>query len=146
MSGEIIALTAEMTIMFEVGDLAVASPATVSRCGMVYTEPASLGWDPLITSWLEGIPPLLAAAGARAALLGLVDTYLRSALYCLRRYLTEPVPTLDNQLVRSLTNLLDIFLEPFIEKEGRVRTACSYSSPPRDRHHHLHRIAGPAAA
>jgi dynein heavy chain len=37
-NGETIKLTDLMSIMFEVEDLLEASPATVSRCGMVYLE------------------------------------------------------------------------------------------------------------
>ena len=42
--------------MFEVQDLAVASPATVSRCGMVYLEPSILGLSPFVRCWLRSIP------------------------------------------------------------------------------------------
>jgi len=35
-SGEILKLTPFITMMFEVEDLEVAAPSTVSRCGMVY--------------------------------------------------------------------------------------------------------------
>lgn len=55
-SGEIIKLTSWMTIMFEVEDLAVASPATVSRCGMVFLETKQLGWFALIKTFIANLP------------------------------------------------------------------------------------------
>lgn len=48
-----------MTMMFEVQDLAVASPATVSRCGMVYLEPSILGLIPFTECWLKQVPEAL---------------------------------------------------------------------------------------
>ena len=55
-SGQILTLTPYMTMMFEVEDLAVASPATVSRCGMVYIEPQALGTEVLFRSWIQKLP------------------------------------------------------------------------------------------
>ena len=47
-------------MMFEVEDLTVASPATVSRCGMIYMEPESLGIQVLIDSWISALPTNIA--------------------------------------------------------------------------------------
>lgn len=55
-SGEIIKLTETMTMMFEVQDLKEASPATVSRCGMVYISPDNLGWEVQTDSWIQKLP------------------------------------------------------------------------------------------
>ena len=54
-SGAIIKLKPTMTIMFEVEDLSQASPATISRCGMVLLEPHELGHNVLITSYITDI-------------------------------------------------------------------------------------------
>jgi dynein heavy chain len=52
-NGERIKLKPSMRILFEVADLSKASPATVSRCGMVYIPHDNLTWNMLATSWLE---------------------------------------------------------------------------------------------
>ena len=58
-SSDIILLNDMITIMFEVEDLVVASPATVSRCGMVYMEPSSLGIQPLYICWIKKLNEML---------------------------------------------------------------------------------------
>ena len=43
----------QVSLLFEVEDLAVASPATVSRCGMVFSDYKDLGWQPYVDCWLD---------------------------------------------------------------------------------------------
>ncbi|KAI9144584.1 dynein heavy chain and region D6 of dynein motor-domain-containing protein [Paraphysoderma sedebokerense] len=50
-NGERIRLQKHCALLFEVGDLQYASPATVSRCGMVYMDPKNLGYKPYFQKW-----------------------------------------------------------------------------------------------
>ena len=52
-NGERISMPEQVSLLFEVGDLSVASPATVSRSGMVYNDYIDWGWKPFVESWLQ---------------------------------------------------------------------------------------------
>lgn len=45
-SNERIALTMAMRLLFEISSLRTATPATVSRAGILYINPQDLGWNP----------------------------------------------------------------------------------------------------
>ena len=45
-SNERVPLTPSMRLMFEIGHLKAATPATVSRAGILFVNPSDLGWNP----------------------------------------------------------------------------------------------------
>ena len=55
-NGERIGLTPDVRLMFEVDHLSQASPATISRCAMVYMDPVDLGWKPFVETWIRKLP------------------------------------------------------------------------------------------
>ncbi|KAL2608324.1 hypothetical protein R1flu_026897 [Riccia fluitans] len=50
-NGERIRLQNHAKLLFEVADLQYASPATVSRCGMVFVDNKNLGYKPYLWKW-----------------------------------------------------------------------------------------------
>ncbi|KFG64232.1 putative dynein heavy chain 2, partial [Toxoplasma gondii RUB] len=119
-SGEIISVTNRVTMMFEVEDLASASPATVSRCGMVYMEPAALGLSPLMVSWLATLPTSTFSSGERELFSELFEAFLSPAIAFVRQHCNELIRTVDNNLCASCLRLLDCLLTPFRPTEDRM--------------------------
>lgn len=123
-SGQIIPLSKHMTMMFEVEDLAVASPATVSRCGMVYMEPGSLGNMPLIKSWMLHFPKAFSIRKTTTPMLEkLIEKYMEPLVYLVRKQCPEPVKTVDNNLVSSMMRIMDCFFAKYQPTE--IKPVCS---------------------
>ena len=113
-NGERIKLNKKMHMIFEVEDLSVASPATVSRVGIVYLTPENLGWRPYVVSWLhrELWPAQEISGGARLTqqltefMMSLFEANIDVALSYVRAGASrELVPTVNSQLIESLCAL-----------------------------------------
>ncbi|KNC96829.1 uncharacterized protein SPPG_07663 [Spizellomyces punctatus DAOM BR117] len=111
-SGEIMTMSPTMSMQFEVADLAVASPATVSRCGMIYMEPDALGWRPLMVSWIATMPPSLGPE-QKQLLESLFDWVVPPTLEFVRTSCREFVPTSPINLVVSLMTLISCQMDEF---------------------------------
>jgi dynein heavy chain len=109
-NGQRIKMPEICTMMFEVNDLKVASPATVSRCGMVYLEPVHLGWEVLVRTWTEEMVEFIVEPYLSMVSKILLEM-LKKMLSVLETQITkEKIQTQKCNLVRSCLNFMQIFL------------------------------------
>ena len=123
-SGQIIPLTDRMTMMFEVEDLEVASPATVSRWEMVYMEPVALGFRWIFKSWFNTIPPPFKLSEKLAIKIkDYVNKYISTLLDFMRRNYPELVTTTNNNLCQSFCRILDWYFSNYYDNESHIITS-----------------------
>ena len=126
MNGEIIQMSSTMNMIFEVQDLAVASPATVSRCGMVYVEPHRIGHDPILRSWLQLRLPPKVSKGGKERLESLFAWLVVPSQRFLKKHTKDMVPTLEIGLVAAMLRLLEAQLDEFGAEAAGVEAGEEY--------------------
>eukprot|EP00064_Thunnus_orientalis_P009532 superscaffoldBa00001216_g9556 len=105
-SNERISLSSSMRLLFEISHLRAATPATVSRAGILYVNPQDLGWSSYVTSWID----TRQAQSERANLTILFDKYVPYCLEQVRCNLKTITPIPENSMVQTLCSLLDCLL------------------------------------
>ena len=84
---------------------------------MIYMEPAALGWQPLVESYINDLPESVGKK-QREHLHRFFSAYCQPCLDLVRRnHLKEHSPTSNANLVRSLTNLIDCQLDEFLNEK-----------------------------
>ncbi|CAM9713793.1 unnamed protein product [Bubo scandiacus] len=107
-SNERIPLNPTMRLLFEISHLRTATPATVSRAGILYINPTDLGWNPIVTSWIE----TRTVQSEKANLMILFDKYLPVCLEKLRSGFKKITPVPEVTMTQTVLYLLECLLTP----------------------------------
>eukprot|EP00966_Prymnesium_polylepis_P212825 4928888-Prymnesium_polylepis.1 len=98
-------LRPNVTLHFEVEDLRNASPATVSRAGIIYISDADLGWEPMVQSWI-------ASRTKDGAMIQVyVDKFVPFLFTLMRKELKPKMAIAELSLMQSMTTLIDSMLK-----------------------------------
>jgi dynein heavy chain len=111
-SNERIPLTPAMRMVFEIDSLANATPATVSRAGILYINEADIGFHPFIESFISK----QAADTAKAYLPNLFTKYVEPCYQMLRKDFETVVPVRVMSKVYTLCYLVQAQLDSLGEK------------------------------
>lgn len=81
----------------------------VSRCGMIYMEPATLGWLPFVQSW---IPTLNSdwCEGKEESVMDLFQWLVPPCLYFINKNCTQFCKPGDINLVNNMMNMVEMLM------------------------------------
>lgn len=106
-NGDRISMSSNSTIVFEVENISNASPATVSRTGMVYFSVECLGWESIFEAWLKHCVVQGMLLVHADYILMLVSTYLPAILNFVSKECSKSVITLTQ--ISQVTSFLRLF-------------------------------------
>ena len=113
-NNERIPLKAHMRMLFEIRDLRFASPATVSRAGILYiSDDSGYQWKAYINSWLDKLPKIETIANAkqkREDLKVLFNKYCEGTLFYIKKNTKLLLPVSPISMIASLCSILEIIL------------------------------------
>ncbi|KAM4581026.1 dynein axonemal heavy chain 11 [Odontesthes bonariensis] len=107
-SNERVPLTSSMRLVFEISHLRMATPATVSRAGILYVNQQDLGWNPYAASWIDQRE----RQTERAHLTILFEKYVPLCLEKMKNTFKTITPIPEISMVQTLCILLDCLLTP----------------------------------
>ena len=123
-NGERIRLQAHCCMICETFDLQYASPATISRCGMVWVDPQNLGYFPYYERWVRvryGNGVTIAEENQLQAdmMLSLYEKYVPKCIDMILKGLVDGemgqrlkqvIPITNIDLVKQLCSIMDVFM------------------------------------
>jgi len=112
-SNERVPLNPTMRLLLEVADLRNASPATVSRGGVLMLNERDIGWRPFVETWISE----RANKHEQAILLALFNDYVEITLEYVRRQCKPITNVMEINLVMTTCYLLDALLVDDEKKE-----------------------------
>lgn len=104
-SNERIPFSPTMRMILEIQDMKHASPATVSRGGVLFINETDIGWKPYVESWREKMDAI-----PQSAFYLHFSNYFESNIETIRKSFNFSCPMLDMGFINSLTCFIDALL------------------------------------
>ncbi|XP_064640332.1 dynein axonemal heavy chain 5-like isoform X2 [Lineus longissimus] len=114
-NGDRIPMAPNCKIIFEPHNIDNASPATVSRNGMVYMSPSGLEWQPLLKGWLNH-----RSAQETDIIMSLFESIYTDLMNYATQNLLFKMQVMDAFVIAQATRLLQGLIPSKEEKEGGV--------------------------